>query len=32
VNVWHGRVTHPAVAAALGVDYAPLADAMAASA
>jgi alanine dehydrogenase len=32
VNVWHGQVTHQAVAAALEVDYVPLLDAMAAHA
>jgi alanine dehydrogenase len=32
VNVWHGHVTHPAVAKALSVDYVPLADAMATTA
>lgn len=30
VNVWRGRVTHPGVATALGYEYVPLADAMAA--
>ncbi|MDO9443843.1 MAG: alanine dehydrogenase, partial [Dehalococcoidia bacterium] len=32
VNAWHGQVTHPAVAAALAIDYVPLLDAMAAHA